>query len=435
MEKPIINIEKPTISLSRRDFLKIFTLGTGVAAVASLPVLSELLKKPDVVANNKKGAIDKLAHEASLSVADKLRVHEVNLGEKIPTFEEAREHLSLAAQLYAQDTKSPQTQAEILSNVFLIRHDYQDVQDSHKQPKQGKDSQIIKALLHDYPDFNPSEDLINEIYLGLTRTGYAWTSQEHRKIFIVLDRVTGNYSPNSYYGQKKAELPELQFKDINNVLHCEGRSSLVNLRSAFIHENVHLEGIGKTKKAEDILVGALHKAYTRGNNHPPSALTSSYDVDGLEITETLRFSPNSKVMVTHPVLKEFIADYVVASIATANNLPYTVGYYPEHNPNNLLRFREILTQSGISDTDVVIYNRNSDLREFLLKIAKGAKNIRFGTEVDALSFGMFYFILPQINTLSWENLKPYFPDVVAEKYDYILPGMTPEPSHVLGCEK
>lgn len=374
-----------------------------------------------------------LTPESPQSVADQVRSHEATAGERIPTFEEARSYLSLIATLYAQSTKCSLSPEEILTNTYLIRRDYRDTQEAEELPKQGRNSPVIKALQRDYPDFDPPVGLVDEIHSGMARRGYAWTSQAYQQVFILLDRVTGDYPPTSYYGQRKATVPGFQFRSIGNVIPCETQLPLVNLRSAYSHEVNHLEGIRATKKAEGDLVGALKRVYVTAGSTPPSGPKSEYSVDGFEVAETIQYSPDKRALFPHPVLKEFFADYVTASIAVAQRLPFTVGYYPEHNPNNLFRFRQILTQAGISDEEVMAMHRNSDLRGFLLRIAKGARDITFDTDVNALAFGIHYFILPPQDSIPWGELKPYFPDLAAEEYDYNLPDVSPTPPHLSGC--
>lgn len=427
--------------LSRDRFLKLFLPGYG-------PIVDTLRHEP--LSRETKlgfglqlttlsllgGGYRLLAPEIKPSVADQIRSYEATTGERIPTFEEAKSYLSLVAALYAQSTGSSSSLENLLANTHLIRRDYQNIEEARELPKQGRNSPVIEALLRDYPSFDPSDALVDEIHSGVGRMGYAWTSQRYRKIFILLDRATGNYSPTGYYGQRQIPVPELQFRSINDVVPCEKRAPLVNLRSAYIHEASHQEGIMATKKAEGDLVVALKRAYTTAGIMPPSGPMSEYSVDGFEIAETILFSPDRKSLIQHPILKEFFADYVTASIAVANNLPFTVGYYPDHYPANLWRFRQVLTQAGISDEEVMAMHRNSSLREFLLKLAKGARNVTFDTDVSALAFGIQYFIPLREDTIPWKELKMYFPDLADEEYDYSSPSnVDPSPSHILGCAR
>ncbi len=381
--------------IGRRSFLEL--VGRRVAGVT-------LIAAGLGVSASTQGCVE----EDNLSRVDILTAikhFEADSGNQALTFDQAKTKLPIISELFVRNSGSLKTARGIAGDTFIIRRDFrnpEEMQRAFNAVLTGKEDEtlsnpVIRQLKTDYPTLNIPIGMATRLIFALT-IGNARALVDSGKIFMVLDRV--NESTLDSTGGKVTT--DWQYQGSTLPVVCNPISPAVRLRSTLLHEMVHYEASAELQPLERAFLEAYQKtvkfSVTKGGKK-----NFAYVINDAGETE----------------FNEFVTDYISAMISIKNGLPYTLGYGYKHTPSDHVNFTEVLNQSGIDEKDLFKMYKASQLEMLLIKIAKGAQNIRLQSEEEMYAFSIRHFL--QFTPIIWPNLKRVFPKVDQSLYAFVDP--------------
>ncbi len=430
----------PWINRSRREFL---IAGGATAGIAILALYgfsgfgkNEGGEQPvDKPINN-----DPSVDLGELDVLAEIKKFETQIGDDtLSTHQVKNYYIPLVAEYFRRQINVPaigtrRTMSEILNNTFLIRRDFTTQEESEEEFMRalgGKDEDVLSAppvriLRLDYPNLPVSAEMARAIIATMTMGALAWVDQD--KVFLVLSRVNSKETSVRYKGfdDSEREYPIYQFQGLDYQVQCEPPKAVVKLRSVFQHELVHWECECNWQSLPQDVV----EAYQRAKNTPLGVDGKTYELPSeyrvlLKSGRTKNFMASfdhaaKQGSTTERGFNEFVTDYLAARMSIIDRLPYTLGYHGKHSPGDFKNFEVVLQNARISNPDLYKFYRSSQLREFLIQVAKGAKNITFANEGEMLEFTTRLFLQDSDFKTYWKYFRPYFYGINTTDYRYYV---------------
>ncbi len=108
-------------------------------------------------------------------------------------------------------------------------------------------------------------------------------------------------------------------------------------------------------------------------------------------------------------LQRIASEHLAFRISDGADLPFASETRHGH-PQNQEFLKKVLTEAGISPSDLYQMLKDSNVKEFLLKLAKGAKGLPSSDlpEEKLLDFALVKFLMVG-EEYFWKNLKQYYP--------------------------
>lgn len=359
-------------------------------------------------------------------IVERIKAFETLVGEKPLTFKEAKEYLPLLAEHFTVATASPTPPNILAENTYVLRKGYPslDIEQKEFQAVLNKqllphDTSVVKSLLEDYPAATFSEAEAQSIVFKTRSRAFldiptGWVTGN--KAFIVLDRT----NPRTLGSED--DDPDWQYKGLGTQVDCQNSTSVVIFRSVTQHEWTHLdhhsdglpletevvESYNKARESHDLLI----KHFTIGEKKHFSIKLSYKDLASGAPVEDF--------------LNEFASEYTIAEISSKSDLAYVTAYGFE--PYEFANFTLVLNQAGISPTELYQMKRFHQIKEFLIKIGLGARNLTFPNEMEALDFAVSRLLLNRtlgggamFRPILWTEFAPYYEGVDLRIYDYVDP--------------
>ena len=336
----------------------------------------------------------------SRDVAQQIKAFEEELGDRYLTFEEAKGFMPLVAQLFSENTGSWQNPEDITNHTFLI----------WKKPPFIKNADIKSTdisevftsdwfwqLKNDYPNLVLSEETVRDILTVFWyRSIPAWIQENN--IFILNYRhreelakaLTNGFSPQ-------------QYQTMAPKVRCFPTTPAIWLRSSLLHEMSHRDTIREPKPLEPEVLEPFEKQLERTEDLITYGEKHGFWIDLISEKGT---------KIPFRGFEEFFAMYMEVKISVNSGLTYSIG--PGPTPIDIYNFGLILQQAKISDDELLTLHREANIKEFLLRIGRAAKNRDINSERNALDFGAWV----ATNIGAWEDIKPYFPKVDTTDYVY-----------------
>lgn len=372
-----------------------------VAPIAAIPLAGGL---PDL--KPKEPTLDE--------IVARVRRFEAAEGNRVLTNDEAKEYVPLIANLFVKTSQSPRKPSELADHTYTVRGEPR-VFDNVIRLTIGdiddpESTQAVKRFREDHPTVEMTKDLaqvIAHMSSGYRAGAWYWNN----KTFFIL----GDTDPSEIAG-----IWSMQYKGKGHVVECGYPAPVTVSRSRLLHEYTHADGYrGWFELEPEILDVYLEgaKKFWEKEGHPMG------EVKGYKNNFMVYYSvkdPDDPVerVVARTGLNEFVTDYLASRVSITHGLPYTIGY---GNPDFFADFETVLQQSKISTEQLWLMYRNSQLEEFLLKIANGAYNANFESDADRLRWVYDRFDLfsptPFFGVKSlWESS---YPDIIGSHYVYI----------------
>lgn len=348
--------------------------------------------------------------EREESIASRIRDFENKKSDEFLSFEEARSVLPLITELYQGKYSSIKSTKDILSSIYILRDSGENVTPSRANTVVFPDgarmtgSSMASNFLQDYPNSDvPGSEIV--LFIASTNASYALTAATNKgKIFLYLNRLN---DPNVDLRQE-SKRPILQYKGFGEEAVESSYKPTVNLRSTLLHELVHYD----TEFDGDIaldpeLLASFQRVSIR---HVEQGQISAGKQIGFSVSLRVYKDEAKSYLVTG--VEELAADYLMFKAYAANLLSYSAGHGTSNvDAGNL---EKILRQSGVSDEKFHKMHQKAQLKELLLAIAKGAKNIEFKSNEEMLDFGIESLFFNTANNEKWSYLEPYFDGLIVE---------------------
>lgn len=211
-------------------------------------------------------------------------------------------------------------------------------------------------------------------------------------IFVFLNAT------NNFDGYKIDKYPEAD---------CEITNPAVTMITTQIHEFGHLETFANLKDGKPIdldprIIEASGSLFEDGGK----ALSGDYA--GFSVRLEKEDDEEGKTKSTSFVgLDEFVVHYLATKVLIGNGLDtISIGI---KFPQSMANFESILNQAGITLKELSGMHAHSQLNEFLIRVAEGAKNVELGSEDEKLKFGFKIFSKLFSDKPMWEeDLRDYF---------------------------
>ena len=381
--------------------------------------------------------------EQSPDAAEGIRAFETQIGNNPLTFEQVKNYIPTITALVRKETRSSKTVEELSKGIFIVRgfkkDDSQLANDLSSAMLGSGDPfahPTIQQFMKDYPDVRLQRDLAQRIRLeSILNVGWV---DDDENIYLSLNNVNGE---NESIKLGEGLPSEVQYQGYGQVVNCDKPVPIVRVRSVITHELMHRSA----KQDWQLLETEILSVYNRILKIPEDKV-----IGGFKKNFILRFlviQGNSEKGIPERLgekltnnFNEFVTDYLASQIAIKNDLPFTLAY---GRPIDLVNFRNVLSQAGISYSELYDLYRNARIKEFLLRMAESAQGINFDSEDQKIYFAMDRFN-PWNYTPHWGQkiakfappIQPYYPGVDTELYAYIDPTKfdTNEwEDHKLGC--
>lgn len=420
----------------RREFL----IRTG--ALVALTVGGTWLSK---LGGSKEGestvaAPDKSVDLEDIDVLEEIKKFEAQVGDDTLSLHQVKNYyLPLVAEYFRRQINVPaigtkRTTEEILRDTFIVRRDFTSEQEAIEEfmrTLKGKSEDVltsppVRLLGLDYPKLAISSEMARRVVFIMANGALAWV--DDGKIFLVFDRFNNTKISVRYkrFDDSEEEYPVYQFQGLDYRVQCEPPKPVVKLRSVFLHELVHWESDRDWQDLpKDVVV-----AYQKASNMPLDYRGESYEVPP-DYQVSFKSGRNKNFMAsfdyatrdgltTESGLNEFVTDYLAARMSIYDRLPYTLGYHGKHSPGDFKNFEVVLNNARINNPDLYKLYRESQLREFLVRVAKGAKEVTFKSEEEMLEFTARLFLNDSRLKTYWKYFQPYFYGINTTEYRYYV---------------
>lgn len=336
----------------------------------------------------------------SRDIVRKVKAYEEGLGDRYLTFEEARDFVPLVAQLFSENTGSWQNPEDITNHTFLIWQKPPAISNVDLETTDISEvfaSDWFRQLKDDYPNLVLTEEVVRDILTVFWyRSTSAWIQENN--IFIL------NYQHREELAKALTNgfLPQ-QYQEMAPKTNCFPTTPAVWLRSSLLHEMSHRDTIREPKPLESEVLESFEKQLERTKGRITHGEKHGFWIDLISEKGT---------KIPFRGLEEFFAMYMEVKISVNSGLTYSIG--PGPTPLDIYNFGLILQQAEIGDDELLTLHREANVREFLLRIRKAAKNRNANSERNALDFGAWV----ATNVGAWEDIKPYFPKLDTNSYAY-----------------
>ncbi len=340
-----------------------------------------------------------VAETQKFETAEKrIRQFEQAIGDKRLSFEQAKTLAANIVDFYIESSDSSLSKDEILSRIIFIR------------PPVGKrafneNGLDLSQLLIDYPNIQITPQQLKAIQSAPLAYGLR---SEDNYIFLSLDNINDNIV------NVITTSPLLQYTSDDHGISSQPLTPAVQMRSTLLHELTHYDlEMNRALKPidKDIFVDLMNKGIL-------PAETKTAQVENFSVV--FNSPPSCGTCISGLTdLKEFFTDARAIHLSKTYSLPYAISYGTIDDFNN---FDIIMKQAGLSFQDLERMDREGDLKEFYIRIAQGAKSIKFASQAEMLKFGIT--ILPPKNGAAFINqrwgdasfpIEKYFPGVKREK--------------------
>lgn len=386
--------------ISRRSFLR-RGVQTGVGLGLSI-LASQLPDNP--------------TPENQLSSLDTIKKTELEFRDKSLTFEQAKQNSSLFARFFVKEIDGVMDLQLLVKGLYIVRLTTPQTLIEQIDKKQTSDllSPFFVQFKHDYPDAQLSKESEN-LLKGINPLFNAGWVDDEGNIFVSLDYI------NKQGGRRDYGIPGWQFKGRNVQVQCQNPWPIVKLRTILTHEWTHKTSLTDWQPIEDDLFNRLAEQYEKSARQKPNwkkvlkqNFTLKYIYEGIDGKDHENLQNN---------LNEIITDYLAIRLSIDNDLPYTAAYL---TPLDIVNLDAVFSQAGINLSELRQMYKYGRLRDFYLKIAKGARNINFSSEDEMLDFAIARFG-PAAISIHWNQniakfappISPYFPGIETRDYDYL----------------
>lgn len=332
----------------------------------------------------------------------RMKSFEKEVGNRLLTFEEARDYLPLLGDFFIGELNglgvgTKLTPSAINGKSYIIRQGFSSPQEAKREyikslspsDKDVLDSPPIKALMQDYPNL-PMDAKYARYLIRRISEGVLGIQDEKMGIFLVLDQVNS---------------PQIQYEGFGNSARPCTNSPAVNLRSIYLHEVGHKDSETMWQAVPE----ELKKAYANADNTTipfKEAIMTNFSMDLL-----YKDKVGDSEMRFERGFHEFALDYFTSNLSVAIGLPYTLAYHTKYGPKDLANYKVLLGNAGITNVEAYKMYRQTELVDFLLKIAKGTKGTQFKDEQEMLNFGVKHLLFQSHKPINWEDMAGFYPGV------------------------
>lgn len=422
--------EKQSPTVSRRKFLQISALAVPVEAAIFLSACTRLSWPLPPV--------HPTPHpEKKTSIVDQIMAFEKTQEDQPLTFEQAKNYAGLLAEFFVESGPVQMDSGEIASSIFILRPSNTNQPESTEAILAKLRDKNYNPLTHDsvaqfakdYPHIELTDEEARQV-IFLTRVGKSNGVVLNGKAFVVLPDTTGHQN-TKLAGLVPIVEYQWQYTDLTATPMCQVETPIVRFRSDLLHEMVHLdvESTPWTPLEEEILAADRKIASPRMGQH---AIFARFDQEiisaqkrhfSVRVEKRLRMPDSEPSSEKQHQLTEFITDHLSLARSTRHGLPFTIA---RGTPIMHANFARLLQQADISQDSLYQLYRQSQIMEFLEKIAQATQNIELPTTEDQLKFALRYFSfwhLPEglSNEPDEKSLLPYVPTLDPNWYNYVDP--------------
>lgn len=416
------NVSKWRMALAGVAIPFIAACGWGNSEQSNFPPIPEPTPVSTLIPNLQTATQEQIS--SVHSPIETIRKMEAEIGDKPLTFDQASEHKLNVIELVIKTYPFQKSSSQINNNTFFYRHDCELVkkEDNPSETptvvpsdvKYGGNCAIKQLLEDDYPNSGITSDEALGVSMSVHMfQGFRGGINRNERIFLILARIN-DPDIDAHPPQKK--IPLMQFKKSYENVECMASTPIVRLRSTLAHEATHLlnESLKESLIDQSLLASVINTLENDGFNK------ENLTVEQHGIIITYEYKDRKSTTYTRTLLHELITDYLATKVSTSNDLPYTTLYGGPHDFKN---FENVLQQAEIDTDELIKYYKKGDLKELLLRISSGAKNIQFANEEEKLGFIVqpLLFSKDEKSIIDWGRLQPYFPKVDTNKYEYTLP--------------
>lgn len=397
------NSESKPAGYTRREILKI--AGKIGAGVALSPIITILSGCDSAIPESKSSQRDFLA-EIKLAME--------TAGNKPLTFEQARNLVPHIIRLFAA-SGSIQKPTDLERKVFIVRADPKTEYEYlvNLPENDPRSSQVLqyptnKQLLEDYPYVNFGR---RASFISHENTYSVLGAIENNQAFIFLgntNQKSGGSGPSGITLARKT-----RFNKVDQDQQSQDEATPFDIFiSTTLHELGHLEeGSEHLPLDQEIIIANQQLCQKRGSD----CKNYSYgEKDGFIIT--FKSDDEKESWQTNNMLEEEIREYL-ATKALLNHGLFASG--PLNRSIHVANYEKLISQVGISDQQLFQFNREAQVKEFMLKIARGASGVSFTDNQTALNFAFELFAeaydsgRTSVNDgQDWEKVfKPHFPEL------------------------
>lgn len=355
------------------------------------------------------------------------QIREFVAGNKGPiTFEPAQALLPHIANAFAADG-SPKPAGTFFKNTLIVAGD-PDAEATYRKAHLGEaddpfNHPTVQRLLRDYPGL--SRDTLT-VAAAQEVNNYNFANNignvDFNKILIFLSGINNTGGTGSAVDLGHGVLaqpsdPLLQFTHFDQT-SCQPATPSVALITTALHEMFHYEADdqGPKKPLKPEVVSAFQAAYKRNNPTKDAASYRTGSTTGLRVFFESAEDSSIPLLLGNETPEEFVSQYLTTQLCLRNGLPAMSvrGLGPVETSN----FAKVLAQSGISEQELRKIHAEANVKEFLLRIAKGAKNVDLETEQDMLQFSLGLLLPDPSKPLRpWAfSFQPYFPSINLDYY-------------------
>lgn len=408
--------------VSKRRFLGY--LGAAFGGLLVGEVIGEIIESEMVKKTGQATSI-----RQSLDIGESIRDFESQVGSYPLTFNQLNDYIPNIAELVRRESKSPKTIEELSKGIFIVRNPQADpaqlAQDLSSAMFGNEDpfaNPTIQQFTKDYPDVKLQKEVARSYILGSILNA-GWVDADNGNIYLSLNNINGVYRNTT---SQDGLPPRLQYQGWGQIVTCSEPAPIVTVRSVLTHELIHRESRQEWQPLEEEVLSAYKDILKIPKEGVMLVLKRNFMLRFLTIgggcTSPIPKGPYEYVQ-NH--LNEFVTDYLASQIALKYELPFTLAY---GYPIDLVNFRGVLSQGGISYAELYDLYRNAKIKEFLVKLADAAQGIDFESEGQKIKFA-----LERFNLWSWTPnwslkvakfappIQPYFPGVDTELYVYTDP--------------
>lgn len=393
---PEENESKSPQTISRRKFLKLAGVAGTSAILGNLVNFGTITEKKEPVPDE--------------NILEQIQNFEKNQADKPLSFENARSYIPLLVKFYNQTYPTLKNDQEIEDSIYIFRH--RSLPDEYRdQVARIGDEEIKGEMAYDFIKNYPNHKLMYDDYIALDMRmhmfgGLFAGTTESGNILVLLDRVN---DPNIDRGPRP-EKSYYQYDVEGNNLLKHPQKPVVNFRSLIIHELVHSD-VDKNREPDSELEASFGRINAR-LSEPYSSHKQFGFTFNLE-----KGSQDNKIYQKND-LEELMADYFMFKLAMNNSLSFAAGH--NHTPIDINNFEKVLRQSNISDIEVYKMHQENKVKDFMLKVASGAKNVELKNQEDMIDFGMKAFVFEPVEQ-TWTHLQQYFDGIEIEEKEAMSP--------------